>query len=97
MILAPFAGQEKQIAPTHGSVGVDYVSCYQRVEHPPPDTDTDFAISQDEPLFGTDVTPEEVVSNDDELLNAKTDKPIKKEEMSHCERNVHQPELYSRL
>ena len=63
---------EEQVAPTGGSgVGTTNsagVSAYTTgFEHPPPDTDNDFTVSLDEPLFGTDISPKELVSNEVEL------------------------------
>ena len=52
------------------------------VKHPLPDTDTTSAVSLDEPLFGANASPEELVSDEGELSD--TDKPGKNE-MSYRE------------
>ena len=52
------------------------------VEYPLPDTDTTFAVSPDEPLFGANASPEELVSDEGELSDTDTDKPEKNEKMT---------------
>ena len=80
----------EEIAPTGGScVDGDNSTVVSAatggLEHLPLDTDNDFIIAPDEPLFGTEATPDEVVSDNGEISDTATNKQEKSKEMSYCE------------
>ena len=74
----PLNGPELAASDGGPVVGI-FDSAATRVEHPLPDTDTTFAVSLDEPLFGENITPEEMVSDEGELADTDTDKPERNE------------------